>query len=329
MKPPRPGVYHARVSAILTTDLALPGRRQGKVRDVYDLPASSAGLNGPHPRLLMVATDRISAFDVVMPTPIEGKGELLTKMSAKWFGFIETRGLCRTHMISTDLHELESTLGSTECRRLMGRAMIVRRCRVVPVECVVRGYLDGSGWSEYRDTGRVCGVVLPPGLRRGDRLPQPIFTPATKEAIGKHDENIDFERACAIAGGDTMNRLRDLSLSIYTSAHEHARDRGLILADTKFEFGFAQRADGSDAEPEPRVVDEALTPDSSRYWEASKWQPGGEQPSFDKQFLREYLNGLVARGEWNKQAPGPALPAEVSAGTAARYREVLARLWGG
>ncbi|HVZ95214.1 MAG TPA: phosphoribosylaminoimidazolesuccinocarboxamide synthase [Phycisphaerales bacterium] len=314
------------------TRLPLPHRREGKVRDIYDLPAAPIKAGGAlEPRLLIVATDRISAFDVVMPTPIAGKGRLLTDVSSRWFRFIESMGLVRTHLITTDI--AAAGLSEADAAPLAGRSMIVRKCRVVPVECVVRGYIDGSGWKDYQESGRICGVELPPGLLRGDRLPRPIFTPATKEAVGKHDENIDFERACEIAGGETMRKLRDLSVAIYSAAHEYAFDRGMILADTKFEFGYAQRdsagrGEGGDAEKEPRLVDEALTPDSSRYWDREKWKPGGEQTSFDKQFLREYLNGLVAKGQWDKRAPGPELPQDVVRGTVERYVEVRKRLWG-
>ncbi|MBL8745694.1 MAG: phosphoribosylaminoimidazolesuccinocarboxamide synthase [Phycisphaerae bacterium] len=314
---------------LLETDLPLPGRRQGKVRDLYDLPAAAPGEAG---RLLIVATDRISAFDVVMPSPIVGKGRLLTALSIEWFRFIESKGLARTHLLSSEAHELIG-LGAPPIRRdqaerLEGRIMIARRCRIIPIECVARGYLDGSGWSEYARAGSVCGVKLPPGLRRGDRLPEPIFTPATKEELGRHDENIDFDRACGIAGRDVMERLRALTLSIYKAAHDYAATRGLILADTKFEFGRAEGATTPTPGDDLYLCDEALTPDSSRYWDASKWHPGGEQPSFDKQFLREYLNGLTAAGNWNKQSPGPALPEEVIEGTRARYEEVRRRLFG-
>jgi phosphoribosylaminoimidazole-succinocarboxamide synthase len=321
----------------LETALPLP-RRQGKVRDVFDLPPDPRTGAG---RLLMVASDRISAFDVVMPTPIAGKGALLTRVSILWFDLIRARGLVPTHLITTDLGGLadEGVLTREQARGLEGRSMIVRRARVVPIECVARGYLDGSGWNEYREAGAVCGVTLPPGLKRGDRLPTPIFTPATKEAVGTHDINVDFATAAvatdawlatspgmvrgrplAASGRALMERLRDLTLAIYAMAHEHARARGLILADTKFEFGF------DEATGELMLVDEVLTPDSSRYWDAQKWTPGGEQASFDKQFLREYLNGLTAAGTWDKKPPGPALPPDVVRGTVARYEEVRRRL---
>lgn len=346
---------------LLSTNLPLPGRRQGKVRDIYDLPPDASGT----PRILIIATDRISAFDVVMPSPITGKGRLLTDVSLRWFRFIEEHGLARTHLLSTNTSDLiglgSPPITAAQAAELEGRIMIARRCRVAPVECVARGYLDGSGWVEYQQTGSVCGVRLPPGLRRGDRLPEPIFTPATKEEVGTHDENIDFDRACAHAakwlgaGGDAgralMEHLRSMTLAIYRAAHDYAASRGLILADTKFEFGMPEgfhplpplpgvgevgrprpgegsvSTASSPSTPQLILCDEALTPDSSRYWDAAKWKPGGEQPSFDKQFLREYLNRLTAEGRWNKQPPAPPLPPDVIEGTRARYEEVRRRLF--
>lgn len=306
------------MDAVFETHLPLPGRRQGKVRDLYDLGATPGAPGGA---LLMVATDRISAFDVVMPTPIPGKGRLLTDLSTRWFDLIRRLDIAPIHLIGTDVSGL-SMLSAAEKELLRGRSMVCRKCRVVPIECVVRGYLDGSGWADYRKTGMVCGVRLPTGLRRGDRLPEPIFTPATKELVGVHDENISFERASERVGAGVMHRLRELSLAIYGAAHEHARARGLILADTKFEFGF----DGA-APDQPVLVDEALTPDSSRYWDLGEWSPGREQASFDKQFLREYLNRLVGEGRWDKKPPGPELPPEVVAGTLARYETARRRLF--
>ncbi len=320
------------MSDLIETRLRLPNRRRGKVRDIYDLPpdpqprAGSPAVAGA-PRLLIVATDRISAFDVVMPTPITGKGRLLTEIAARWFSLIAVRRLAPTHLITTDVREVPA-LDAAQRDELRGRVMIGRRCRVVPIECVVRGYLDGSGWNEYQHNGAVCGVPLPPGLRRGDRLPTPIFTPATKEEVGRHDENIDFDRACAVVGAEVMTRLRDISLTIYREAHGYALAKGLILADTKFEFGFPVDAEGRATGEAPILIDEALTPDSSRFWDAARWAPGGEQVSFDKQFLREYLLRLVERGLWDRQAPGPELPAEVVEGTRARYQEVRDRLFG-
>jgi len=316
------------MDALTRTDLPLPGRRQGKVRDLYDLPLDAMRARfGETPLILVVATDRLSAFDVVMPTPVPGKGRILTDMSVRWFDFIRAKGLAEPHLVSTDPDDIPG-LNPSERGALVGRIMIARRCRVVPVECVARGYLDGSGWLDYQRNGSVCGVSLPPGLRRGDRLPEPIFTPATKEAVGTHDENIDFERACAVAGRDTMERLRAVTLRIYREAHAFALGRGLLLADTKFEFGFPVDERGAPTSDEPILVDEALTPDSSRYWEAAAWAPGGEQPSFDKQFVREYLNRLTAEGKWDKRPPGPPLPPEVIEGTLGRYQAVRDRLFG-
>jgi phosphoribosylaminoimidazole-succinocarboxamide synthase len=305
---------------VVRTDLRLPNRREGKVRDMYDLPPERDGT----PRLLIVATDRISAFDVVMPTPIPGKGRLLTRLSVFWLGFIERAGLSRTHLISDDAGLIPSWAyagAATGPEQLRGRCMIVRRCRVIPIECVARGYLEGSGWKEYQSTGSVCGVQLPAGLRQCDRLPEPIFTPATKEQSG-HDRNITFEEACRLVGSDLMVVLRDRTLRIYEAAAEHARARGIILADTKFEFGEPEHGG------EPILVDEALTPDSSRFWPLDRYEPGRAQPSFDKQFLREYLEDLVARGAWNKEPPGPELPESIVRATRARYEEAAERLMG-
>lgn len=305
---------------LLATRLNLPNPRRGKVRDVYDVPPIE---DGQGPRLLIIATDRISAFDVVMPTPIAGKGRLLTELSTFWLRMIEGRRVCRTHLLSTDTSTVpESAFVPDGTRRedLVGRSMICRRAKVIPIECVVRGYLEGSGWKEYQQTGQVCGIALPTGLRQCDRLPEPIFTPATKEEAGKHDENISFDRAAAAVGGPLMERLRSLSLAIYQMASTHAAERGVIIADTKFEFGLE---DGND---EPMLIDEALTPDSSRFWPALDYHPGRPQRSFDKQYLREYLETLVANGTWNKQAPGPVLPDDVVSATVAKYEEARDRL---
>ncbi|HYE63356.1 MAG TPA: phosphoribosylaminoimidazolesuccinocarboxamide synthase [Phycisphaerales bacterium] len=310
------------MQGLFESHLNLPGPRRGKVRDVYELPGDSD-------RLLIVATDRISAFDVVMPTPIPGKGRVLTRLSTFWLHFIEQAGLCRTHLISDDVGQLPDSafgIGGTGRAELAGRVMIARRARVVPIECVVRGYLEGSGWKEYQATGAVCGVKLPAGLRQCDKLPQPIFTPATKEEQGKHDENITFDDACSRVGRLLMERLRDTSLAIYSKAAEHAAARGIIIADTKFEFGLTTEPDSESRATEPMLIDEALTPDSSRFWPASDYQPGRAQRSFDKQYLREYLETLVAKGEWNKQAPGPALPDQIAQATLAKYEEAAERL---
>ena len=311
--------------------LPLPLVRRGKVRDVYELPPDPRK-PADGPRLLLVASDRISAFDVVMPTPIEGKGRVLTAMSAFWFGFIGRLGLCQTHVLSTCTDDIPFDLlpaNHTARGWLNGRITIGRKCSVIPIECVVRGYLEGSGWKEYQATGSVCGVQLPKGLKQCDRLPEPIFTPATKAATG-HDENISFEQACDAVGIETMSVLRDTSIAIYTAAARHAQERGIIIADTKFEFGFEHGAEQRMGRvfEQPILIDEALTPDSSRFWPADEYQSGRPQRSYDKQFLREYLESLVAAGKWDKTDPGPALPPEVVQGTLARYREALAKLCG-
>ncbi|TVQ30306.1 MAG: phosphoribosylaminoimidazolesuccinocarboxamide synthase [Phycisphaeraceae bacterium] len=305
------------------TNLPLQDRREGKVRDVYGLPPANSGES---PRILLVATDRLSAFDVVLPTPIPGKGRLLTDISTRWFQFIEQRGLAYTFLLSTEVSDIPG-LAEADRAALQGRVVIGTRCEVVPVECVARGYLAGSGWVEYQQSGRVCGVELPPGLRQGDRLPQPIFTPATKAEQGAHDENISFEQACEIAGEETMRRLRDMTMRIYTEASAYALERGVIIADTKFEFGRPVESAGDPGSP-LLLIDEALTPDSSRFWPADEWRPGEEQPSFDKQYVREHLLQLVEQGAWNKRAPGPELPADVVRNTLGRYQEASRRLFG-
>jgi phosphoribosylaminoimidazole-succinocarboxamide synthase len=283
------------------TELAeLHGR--GKVRDIFE-----AG-----PDLLMVATDRISAFDVVLPTPIPGKGQVLTGLSAHWFE--QTRHLVPNHVLTTNVGDFPEPFHGV-VDELAGRAMLVRRAQVVPVECVARGYLSGSGWKEYKATGHVCGIPLPKGLRESDRLPAPIFTPATKESSG-HDVNISLEQMADRVGRGLAERLKELTLSIYVFAADRASERGIILADTKFEFGFA---DG-----ELLLIDEALTPDSSRFWPADRYEPGHGQPSFDKQFVRDWLD---ASG-WDHEPPPPALPAEVVDQTKSRYQEAYELITG-
>jgi phosphoribosylaminoimidazole-succinocarboxamide synthase len=283
----------------------LPGVKlwkRGKVRDVYDLGD----------RLLVVATDRLSAFDVVLPTGIPGKGVVLTQMSLFWFGLLQ--GVIENHVVTADVAEYDAQL-RPYLDQLAGRSMIVVKTEVLPVECVVRGYLAGSGWKDYREKGAVCGVALPPGLRDSDRLQPPIFTPATKAETG-HDENIPFETMEATVGRERAAQARRVSLEIYSRAHAHAEARGIILADTKFEFGVR---DG-------RLIwiDEALTPDSSRFWPRDAYAPGRSQPSFDKQFVRDYLETL----SWNKQPPGPELPPDVVARTVEKYAEAFERLRG-
>jgi phosphoribosylaminoimidazole-succinocarboxamide synthase len=274
--------------------------RRGKVRDVYDLGE----------RLLIVATDRLSAFDVVLPSGIPGKGVILTQLSLFWFDLL--KDVVDNHVLTADVETYPEPLRRHR-DQLVGRSMIVAKTDPLPIECVVRGYLAGSGWKDYQASGAVCGVSLPAGLQESSRLELPIFTPATKAESG-HDENISYERAAEIVGTRDAERVRSLSLEIYKRARAHAEARGIILADTKFEFG---RRDGQLV-----WIDEALTPDSSRFWPRDGYAPGRSQPSFDKQYVRDYLESLV----WNKQPPGPALPPEVVANTRARYREALTRL---
>jgi len=273
---------------------------RGKVRDIYDLGD----------RLLIVATDRLSAFDVVMPTPIPDKGRVLTQLSLFWFDLL--RDVIPNHVLSST-HFPSPFDRYTE--DLAERSMVVRKTQPLPIECVARGYLSGSGWKEYRATGKVCGIALPPGLKESDKLPEPIFTPATKASSG-HDENISFERAAEILGKPLAEKVRAVTLELYRRAATYAEPRGILLADTKFEFG---QLDG-----ELIWIDEALTPDSSRFWPAAQYRPGGPQPSFDKQFVRDYLERI----QWPKTPPGPELPPDVVAGTRAKYREAYRILVG-
>jgi phosphoribosylaminoimidazole-succinocarboxamide synthase len=276
---------------------------KGKVRDIYEVDAD---------HLLMVASDRISAFDVVLPNPIPDKGRVLTGLSLFWFE--GTRDLVPNHVVSASADDLPS--GFAEHREeLAGRSMLVRRARMIPIECVARGYLSGSGWKEYRSTGRVCGIPLPEGLVESDRLPEPIFTPATKAETG-HDENISLERAGEIVGEGLAHRLEELTIALYELGAEMARGRGVILADTKFEFGFVDE--------EIVLADEVMTPDSSRFWPADDYRSGGPQPSFDKQYVRDWLDTTG----WNHEPPPPDLPADVVGQTAGRYREAYERVTG-
>jgi phosphoribosylaminoimidazole-succinocarboxamide synthase len=292
--------------ALLETNLPRGSMRRGKVRDIYDLGDE----------LLIVATDRISAYDVVLPTAIPGKGEVLTRMSRFWFDMLADR--VPHHLIEVIEDHAPPGL-EDHLDVLRGRTMRCRKCQVVPIECVVRGHLAGSGWTEYQQSGTVCGVALPAGLRQCDSLPTPIFTPATKAESG-HDENITFDQACKIAGSQCMTVLRDRSVMIYEAAAAHARQRGILIADTKFEWG--RRGD------EYLLIDEVLTPDSSRFWPADRYEPGRDQESFDKQYVRNYLTGLCDAGRWDKTPPGPELPDEIVRNTAAKYREALQRLTG-
>jgi phosphoribosylaminoimidazole-succinocarboxamide synthase len=291
-------------AAVDATSLpGLPPPRRGKVRDVYDLGD----------RLLVVATDRISAFDVVLSPGIPGKGAVLTQLSTFWFRKFHT--LVPNHLVETDAAAFPGELAS-HAGVLAGRSVLVKKCRVVPFECVARGYLAGSGWKDYRKTGAVCGVPLPSGLLEASRLPEPIFTPATKAESG-HDENVSFEMMASAIGHDIAARLRDLTLAIYSEAASYAASRGVIVADTKFEFGL-------DEDELVVWIDEALTPDSSRFWPAPSWREGGSPPSFDKQFVRDWLETTG----WNKTPPAPVLPAEIVAGTLARYVEAFRVLTG-
>lgn len=304
--------------ALLRTDLPLDGRRQGKVRDIYQCQTTSG-----EPALLIIASDRVSAFDVVMANGIPGKGAVLTQISTFWFEMIAEHfgDKLEHHLISTDPADVAG-LTKEQIGPLKGRVMVGRRCQVVPIECVVRGYLAGSGWKEYQQNQSVCGIKLPAGLKQCDRLPEPIFTPATKEDEG-HDENISFQRACELEGEPLMTKLKALSIAIYNMAHAYAAKRGIILADTKFEFGVP--LDGGD----PILIDEALTPDSSRFWPADEYAPGRDQPSFDKQYVRNYLQVLVDEGRWDKQPPGPELPEEVVNNTLKKYLQAYKELTGG
>jgi phosphoribosylaminoimidazole-succinocarboxamide synthase len=289
------------VSETSYSDLKLLNR--GKVRDVYEIDAS---------QLLLVATDRLSAFDCILPTPVDLKGSVLTQISAFWFDYL--RDITPNHLITVDLDQMPENVRQYD--ELRGRSMLVRRTKVFPVECVVRGYLEGSGWKDYQATGRISGHELAAGLRQCEKLSEPIFTPATKAETG-HDENITEDEFAEIVDKETANYLRSTSLAIYKHASEYAATRGIIIADTKFEFGMDEHGD-------ILLIDEVLTPDSSRFWSADTYEPGHAQPSFDKQFVREYLETL----DWNKQPPAPPLPDEIAAATTARYLEAFRLLTG-
>jgi phosphoribosylaminoimidazole-succinocarboxamide synthase len=289
--------------SVFETDL--PGIKlvaRGKVRDIYDLGDS----------LLLVASDRLSAFDYVLPTPIPDKGKVLNQTADFWFQ--RTAELIPNHVITTDASEFPAAL-QPHTAVLAGRSTLAKKLEMLPIECVARGYLAGSGWKEYQEQGTVCGIELPPGLRESDKLPEPIFTPATKAETG-HDENIPFERAAEIVGQEMAERVRDLTLRIYDQAADYARGRGIIIADTKFEFGMLG--------DELLLADEVLTPDSSRFWPADEYEPGKGQPSFDKQYVRDYLISIG----WDKQPPVPELPDEIVQGTRKRYLEAYETLTG-
>lgn len=284
-------------------ELGLRLLHKGKVRNVYEIDEET---------LLLVASDRLSAFDHILPTPIPGKGVILTQLSIFWFEKLEQ--IIPNHYVGTDVEDMH--LPAAYRDPLRGRSMLVKRTDVLPVECVVRGYLEGSGWREYKEKGSICGIKLPEGLRQCDKLPTPVFTPSTKNSAG-HDENISFDQFSAIVGSETADLLRDISLQIFNYASEYAIKRGLIVADTKFEFG---RLPGG----EIILIDEALTPDSSRFWPLDRYRPGTAQPSFDKQFVREYLESI----KWNKMPPAPSLPQAVVDATLERYRQAFRILTG-
>ena len=279
-------------------------RHRGKVRDIYDIDDQ---------HMLIVTTDRLSAFDVVLPDPIPGKGALLTAMSNFWFN--RTRQLIPNQL--SDIPLEKALKDPVERKQVEGRAIVVRKLKALPVEAIVRGYLAGSGWKEYQKSGTVCGIKLPAGLKEADKLPEPLFTPSTKAAVGSHDENISFEKAAELLGRDMAEKVKNASLTIYKECAAYALTHGIIIADTKFEFGLDENGTLT-------LIDEVLTPDSSRFWPADSYQPGSSPPSFDKQFVRDWLE---ASG-WNKKPPAPKLPAEVIAKTAEKYREALTRLTG-
>ena len=306
----------AREALLYTSLPGVPLFNRGKVRDVYDLGDS----------LLIVASDRISAFDVVMPNGIPDKGKILTALSLFWFRLLGD--ITPHHLLETDVARYPDSL-SRYRDQLVGRSMVVTKARVLPVECVVRGYLAGSGWKDYRATGGICGIPLPPGLEESAQLPEPIFTPSTK-AVSGHDENITPARAADIVGDEVFHKLRDQSLTIYRAAADYARERGVIIADTKFEFGVCEghsgrlKTGGAQAGSEILLIDEVLTPDSSRFWDGAEYRPGTSQDSFDKQYVRDYLETLA----WNKEPPAPELPPEVVARTRDKYLEAYRRLVG-
>jgi phosphoribosylaminoimidazole-succinocarboxamide synthase len=279
-------------------------RNRGKVRDIYDVDDK---------HLLIVTTDRLSAFDVVLPDPIPGKGEVLTAMSNFWFGRVGS--IIPNQLTDTPLEKILKD--PAERKQVEGRATLVKKLKPLPVEAIVRGYIVGSGWKEYKTSGTVCGIQLPAGLKEADRLPEPIFTPSTKADIGQHDENISFDKAAELLGKDMAEKVKNASLTIYKECAAYALTRGIIIADTKFEFGLDENGTLT-------LIDEVLTPDSSRFWPADSYRPGANPPSYDKQYVRDYLESIG----WNKKPPAPKLPAEVTARTAEKYREALMRLTG-
>lgn len=302
-------------TTLLQSDLpGLPLRHRGKVRDVFDLPRERLPADAPPgDYLLMVATDRLSAFDVVLPDPIPGKGEMLCQVSNFWFK--KTEHLMPNHLTGIDVAAVLPE--GVDTALYAKRAVVTRKLKPVPVEAIARGYLIGSGWKDYQRTGKVSGIELPDGLRQAEKLAEPIFTPSTKAAVGDHDENIDFDAMVKTVGAELAERVRDATLRIYRFAADFAAERGILLADTKFEFG-------TDADGRLYIMDEMLTPDSSRYWPADQYEVGSSPPSYDKQFVRDYLETL----DWGKTAPGPRLPQDVIDRTRAKYAEALQRLAG-
>jgi phosphoribosylaminoimidazole-succinocarboxamide synthase len=302
-------------TTLLQSDLpGLPLRHRGKVRDVFDIPADRLPPGTPPgDYLLMVATDRLSAFDVVLPDPIPGKGEMLCQISNFWFA--KTAHIIPNHLTGIDVASVLPA--GVDPALYAQRAVVTKRLKPVPVECIARGYIIGSGWKDYQRTGRISGITLPDGLRQAQKLAEPIFTPSTKAAVGDHDENIDFDTAVKLVGPDLAEQVRDATLRLYSFARDYAAERGILLADTKFEFG-------TDADGRLYVMDEVLTPDSSRYWPADEYAVGTSPPSYDKQFVRDYLETL----DWDKTPPGPTLPAEVIERTRAKYAEALQKLAG-
>ncbi|MEL0585101.1 MAG: phosphoribosylaminoimidazolesuccinocarboxamide synthase [Candidatus Thiodiazotropha sp. (ex. Lucinoma kazani)] len=291
-------------NTLFESNLDLNLLNRGKVRDIYEVDRD---------HLLIITTDRLSAFDVVLPQAIPGKGEVLTRVANFWFN--RTKALVPNHLVDIPLEQIVTE--PLQRAAIGDRWMLVRRLKPLPVEAIVRGYLIGSGWKDYQQTGGICGIQLPEGLVQADKLPEPIFTPSTKAEVGGHDENINFSQAADLLGDDIARQVRDLSLAIYTESAQYALERGIIIADTKFEFGL-------DANGAIHLIDEVLTPDSSRFWPASSYRPGSSPPSFDKQFVRDYLEAL----DWNKTPPGPELPQQVIDKTAEKYREAETRLTG-
>ena len=297
-------MYAANQPLFESTISSLHLRHRGKVRDIYDVDDR---------HLLIVTSDRLSAFDVVLPTPIPDKGRVLTALSNFWFDY--TRGVVPNHL--ADLSLADVVPDPAERVAIEGQATVVRKLKTLPVEAIVRGYIIGSGWKDYQKTGAVCGIELPGGLRLADRLPEPIFTPSTKADVGAHDENIDFDRTVRLIGAELAEQVRDAALTVYARARDYAAERGIIIADTKFEFGLDD--DGTLV-----LIDEALTPDSSRFWPADQYRPGENPPSYDKQYVRDYLESLG----WDKKPPAPELPPEVVKKTSEKYREARDRLIG-